>query len=81
MAEDKTTRPLAAAGTMLGIGLGGFLEWIVLHQIVQLHAMLSAKFLLDSMENMKTNMTADGLFHAAVWLATLSGVVMLFNVA
>jgi len=50
---------------MLGIGLGGFFDGILLHQIFQAHAMLSAKVPLDSMENMKTNMTADGLFHAA----------------
>ena len=64
---------------MLGVGLGGFIDGIVLHQIVQLHSMLSAKVPLDSMHNMRTNMTADGLFHAAVWLATVIGLAMLWN--
>jgi uncharacterized membrane protein len=68
-----------AAGTVLGIGLGGFIDGILLHQIWQVHAMLSAKVPLDTMVNMQTNMTADGLFHSAVWLATFVGVVMLFN--
>jgi hypothetical protein len=53
------------AGLFLGIGMGGFVDGIVLHQIVQVHSMLSARVPLDSMENMKTNMTADGVFHAA----------------
>ena len=77
--RTETTRPIAAAGIALGIGLGGFVDGIVLHQIAQLHSMLSAKVPLDSMANMRTNMTADGYFHAAVWLATLIGIVLLFN--
>jgi uncharacterized membrane protein len=64
---------------MLGIGLGGFFDGILLHQILQVHAMLSAKLPLDSMANMKSNMTADGLFHAATWIATLVGVALLWH--
>lgn len=64
---------------MLGIGLGGFLDGILLHQIMQVHAMLSAKIPLTTMANMKTNMTADGLFHAATWLATLIGIALLWK--
>jgi len=64
---------------MLGIGLGGFFDGILLHQIFQAHAMLSAKVPLDSMENMKTNMTADGLFHAVTWTATLIGIALLWK--
>jgi uncharacterized membrane protein len=70
---------VASAGIMLGIGLGGFFDGILLHQILQVHAMLSAKIPLDSMANMKTNMTADGLFHAVTWLATLVGVALLWH--
>ena len=36
-------RPLISAGTMLGIGMGGFVDGIVLHQMLQVHNMLSAK--------------------------------------
>jgi len=81
MAADRTSRPVAASGTVLGIGLGGFVDGIFLHQIWQVHAMLSAKVPLHTMENMKTNMTADGVFHAVVLLATLIGIIMLFNAA
>ena len=31
------------AGLLLGIGLGGFLDGIVLHQIAQWHSMLSGR--------------------------------------
>src|SRR4051812_36902106 len=42
--ESRTNRrPLIAAGTLLGIGMGGFVDGIVLHQMLQVHNMLSAK--------------------------------------
>ena len=69
---------VAPAGLLLGIGMGGFFDGILLHQILQLHAMLSAKVPLDSMMNMRTNMAADGYFHAATWAATLAGIAALW---
>jgi uncharacterized membrane protein len=77
--DPNAPKRLGRAGIALGIGLGAFLDGIVLHQIAQLHSMLSAKIPLDSMEDMRTNMTADGLFHAAAWLVTLGGIVLLFH--
>ncbi|GLV23330.1 membrane protein [Sphingobium sp. TomMM35A] len=80
MTEGRTDLPsLAPPGIMLGIGLGGFFDGIVLHQIFQTHAMLSAVIPMDSMMNMKANMLADGLFHALMWMATLSGVALLWR--
>ena len=80
MDDRVRERPsIAPAGIMLGIGMGGFFDGILLHQILQVHAMLSAKIPLDSMMNMKTNMTADGLFHAVTWVATLIGIFLLWN--
>ena len=35
-------RPLIAAGMLLGVGLGGFGDGIALHQLLQIHSMLSA---------------------------------------
>jgi len=79
MANRKTARPLMAAGTMLGIGMGGFVDGIMLHQIAQVHAMLSAKVSMHTMAGMRTNMTADGWFHVFDWVATLIGITLLFR--
>jgi uncharacterized membrane protein len=68
-----------AAGVLLGVGLGGLLDGIVLHQIAHWHQMLSAVVPPETMEAMKRNMTADGWFHAGVWLATLAGVLVLWS--
>ena len=69
------------AALLLGIGLGGFLDGIVLHQLAHWHQMLSAAVPPESMEAMKRNMVADGWFHLATWLATLAGVFMLWRAA
>jgi uncharacterized membrane protein len=69
------------AALLLGVGLGGFLDGIVLHQILQWHQMLSAVVAPHSMEAMQRNMTADGLFHAATWIVTFAGVLLLWSAA
>ena len=72
-------RPLISAGTLLGIGLGGFVDGIVLHQMLQTHNMLSAKKPKDSIVNMEINMFWDGLFHSFTWIMTALGVWMLWR--
>src|SRR5215210_3197618 len=65
------------AGIMLGLGLGGFADGILLHQIVHWHNMGSAVVPPVTMEAMADNMRWDGFFHAGTWLLTLIGVYWL----
>jgi uncharacterized membrane protein len=65
------------AGVLLGVGLGGFADGIVLHQIAQWHNMGSAVVPPTTMEAMSQNMVWDGLFHAAMWVVTVVGVYLL----
>jgi uncharacterized membrane protein len=67
------------AGIVLGIGLGGFVDGIVLHQIVHWHNMGSAVVPPVTIEALRLNMRWDGLFHAAVWLCTVAGVYLLLD--
>lgn len=69
------------AGVVLGVGLGGFLDGITLHQIAQWHNMGSAVLPPVTMEAMRQNMVWDGLFHLATWTITLIGVLMLWSTA
>lgn len=64
---------------LLGIGLGGFLDGIVLHQLLQWHSMLSNVVPPTNLEAMHLNMFWDGVFHAATWIITLSGVMLLWR--
>ena len=70
---------LIAAGTLLGIGLGGFVDGIVLHQILQWHNMLSSVVVPTDLVAMKYNMVWDGLFHAFTWLMTAIGLALLWR--
>jgi uncharacterized membrane protein len=71
--------PLVGAGLVLGTGLGGFVDGILLHQIFQWHNMLSSVVAPVTLVTMKYNMIWDGLFHALTWLCTAAGVWMLFR--
>ncbi len=68
---------LLAAGVLLGVGLGGFFDGIVLHQILQWHHLVSTPTPPDTLENLRLNTLADGLFHAATWVVTVVGVFVL----
>ena len=65
------------AGVTLGVGMGGFVDGILLHQILGWHNMGSAVLPPTTMEAMRRNMSWDGLFHAGVWLVTLVGIFLL----
>ena len=79
---SKTTRrPLISAGMLLGMGMGGFFDGIVFHQILQTHNMLTGKRPKDSIANIEINMFWDGLFHAATWTLTAVGIALLFRAA
>ena len=78
-ASDRTTRPLTTAGIAIGIGMGGFIDGIVFHQILQIHNMLSARIPIDTLVGAKINMVWDGLFHVVVCSATAIGIVLLWK--
>ncbi len=46
--QTMNRKPLIAAGTLMGIGMGGFVDGILFHQIFQIHNMLSAKLPPDT---------------------------------
>ena len=81
MRPSPPFRRARLAGLLLGLGLGGFVDGIALHQIVHWHNMLSARVPPVDMRAMKINMVADGWFHAGVWVLTLAGVLLLWSAA
>ena len=74
--QPNRTRLIVAA-ILLGLGLGGFFDGIVLHQILQWHHMVSTPTPPNTLENLELNTLGDGIFHAATWLLTLTGVLVL----
>lgn len=73
----------AIAGVvLLGMGLGGFVDGIVLHQLLQWHHLVtSAGYPATSLENLELNTFWDGVFHAATWVLTGLGLGLFWSSA
>lgn len=68
---------------LLGLGLGGLLDGILLHQILQSHHMgtdhgVDASYRTTTVASLEDNTFWDGLFHAATWLLILVGQYLLW---
>jgi len=61
MAERERSSKATIAGILMGIGMGGFVDGIVLHQIFQWHNMVSNWIPPTTMEAMSVNMVWDGM--------------------
>jgi uncharacterized membrane protein len=74
-------RGVALPGILLGVGLGGLFDGIVLHQILQWHHVLSSQgsYPATTLEGLELNTLWDGLFHAATYAVLTSGLIVLAN--
>ena len=69
-----------AAGILLGLGIGGFFDGIVLHQVLQWHHMLtSAGYPPTSVRNLEINTFWDGLFHTTTYIFVALGLALLWR--
>jgi uncharacterized membrane protein len=78
--SEQRTHP-RLPGILLGIGLGGFVDGILLHQILQWHHMLSdtRQHPITTVAGLEANTLWDGLFHAATWVAVAIGIYILWK--
>ncbi len=81
-------RAIRLPATILGVGLGGFVDGILLHQLLQWHHMLSSTdtdnvgvptYSPDTVPGLRMNTVWDGLFHTFTWLAVLVGLGLLYS--
>lgn len=80
--QTETSSFPVAAGVLFGLGLGGFFDGVVLHQLLQWHHMLtSAGYPANSVPNLEFNIFWDGVFHAATYVFVLAGLVSLWRSA
>jgi uncharacterized membrane protein len=70
---------IVSAGLLLGTGMGGFVDGIVLHQLLQWHNMLSSVRPPVDLVWMKHNMLWDGVFHAFTWVMVALGLWRLWD--
>ena len=73
--SDRLPRGFIISGGLLGIGLGGFVDGIVFHQVLQWHHMLTATghHPSNTVSGLEMNTLWDGLFHSLTWVATVCG--------
>ena len=78
--ERRPTRsfPLSA-GLLLGLGIGGFFDGIVLHQLLQWHHMLSSWYPITTIEELELNTFWDGVFHSGTYVLVLAGLFILWR--
>ena len=70
------------AGILLGLGIGGFFDGILLHQVLQWHHMLSsAGYPVNTLNNLEFNVLWDGLFHASTYIFVTVGLALLWRAA
>jgi len=78
MSNHGSRRPVVIASAVIGFGLSGFFDGILLHQILQWHHLLSlvpgAVF-----RDLGTQILADGLFHVLMYLITAAGLWLLWR--
>lgn len=58
------------AGFVIGIGMMGFFDGILFHQILQIHRLIT---------DIQYQTFAEGIFNAGIWVITLIGIFMLFK--
>lgn len=64
---------------LLGFGLGGFFDGIVLHQILQWHHLLSDVYPDETVMDLRLQILADGFFHVATYALTVVGLWQLWR--
>jgi uncharacterized membrane protein len=71
-------RGVGLAGFLIGLAVAGFLDGILLHQVLQWHSLLSS---LDGQiyQDLRFRMLTDGLFHAAMYIVGLVGLLLLWR--
>lgn len=77
----QPSQPFPTGGAiLLGAGLGGFFDGIVLHQVLQWHHIASsAGVSVDTVAGLERNTLLDGLFHGVTWLMTVAAIALLWR--
>ncbi len=70
-----------SAGILFGLGLGGFFDGIVLHQVLQWHHMLSSWYPIRDVASLELNTLWDGIFHSSTYVFVVIGLFILWRTA
>jgi uncharacterized membrane protein len=74
-----TTSPPRLPAFLMGVGMGGFIDGILLHQILQWHHMLTGDNggePMTTVAGLETNTLVDGFFHLATWAVVATAILL-----
>jgi len=77
--SDTDRGPLVVAAALLGIGLGGFVDSILFHELLRSHDVLRRTLPLVPGVNSEASLMWDGLFRALTWGITAAGLAVLWH--
>ncbi|MGK5548731.1 DUF2243 domain-containing protein [Streptomyces sp. URMC 127] len=86
-APKSARNSIRLPGIVLGVGLGGFADGILLHQLLQWHHMLTSTdddriglkyYDPHTVSGLEMNTVWDGVFHTVCWTAVLLGLGILY---
>ena len=69
-------KPGVLPGLLFGLGFGGFVDGIVLREILQWHHMISGAQSSETLAGLELNVVADGFLHVVTWLLVMAGSIM-----
>lgn len=80
----RRPRSVVVPGLLLGVGLGGFVDGIVIHQVLQWHHMGTGDHERafpnsSTVAMLEDNTLWDGLFHAGTWALSIVGLFLLWR--
>ena len=78
MNRSPSRREVIAGAAVLGVGLSGFFDGILLHQVLQWHHLLSL-VPGETFRSIEAQILADGLFHVLMYLVTATGLYLLWR--
>lgn len=81
MRSPQRRAPELKSGLFFGIGLGGFFDGIVLHQLLQWHHLVSDQgdYPVTTVAGLEANVFWDGVFHSLTYIAVVIGVILLWR--
>jgi uncharacterized membrane protein len=74
----NSSRRVIVAAAVTGVGLSGFFDGILLHQVLQWHHLLSL-VPGETWRSIENQILADGLFHVLMYGVTATGLVLLWR--
>lgn len=81
MQQRQSLRMFVSGSLVLGFGLGGLADGIVLHEVLQWHNLVSRRVANDTLAGLQSNVFWDGVFHLCTMALVVTGVLLLWRAA